>query len=362
MTMPAPLSPMFTIVSSPKNAFLDTHVMAVVTVRREIEESPGTYLSAMSAVFSANSIYNQTRVTYEKESISSFQLRAMVEALSAAYNAQVFLKAAGCQRLVITIDRDMEWIARVLCRFHDLVDRAVDDEVRLYEYVRYPEQISHLVEFLETFEAVTKIKVQFWPTEKDELTGAYLWASKAIDHAISNYERDYYGVFDDSDYDEDYDEEMDEDEFTNSDEEPEPKDISANELDTNPKIVTDCSEDKMDSMDPIDVEHERATEAPVMKDEVTNVWFPEAIQSVGIVPFEKMIDVSEINYSGFPGTDGKYAYVLAQIPFGTTNLEELLLAPPFRDAADSVSFCPDGLKPPILCLDRFTGEVKVGPN
>lgn len=348
MTMPAPLSPMFTIVSSSKNAFLDTHVMAVVTVRREVEDLPGTHVSAMGAVFASNSIHNLTRVTYEKEALSSFQLRAMVEAISAAYSAQAFLKAAGCQRLVITIDRDMEWIPRVLTRYNDLIERADEDETLLHQFIRYPEQMRHLVEFIDTFEAITNIKLQFWPTEKQELSAAYLWANTAVDNAISNYERDYYGVFDDSDFDE-YDEdevEDDDDDLTISDvDEPEePKEVAIQEIDVTPEIATETLADKLGSLDSnVD---EDIIDLPIPAAESINPKIPEVtllsdITPRVILPFDKVVDISGIDYSALPGNDGKFAYVLAQISFGTTLLEEIPMTPLLMDPATIVAPNPN---------------------
>lgn len=351
MTMPAPLSPMFTIVSSSKNAFLDTHVMAVAAVRREVEDSPGAYVSAMGAVFASQCPFNMARTSYEKESLSSFQIKAMREAITAAYGAQTYLKAAGCQRLVITIDRDMEWIPRVLVRYHDLVERADEDEALLHQFIRYPGEMRQVVEIIDTFEAITSIKLQFWPTEKQEVSAAYLWANTAIDNAMSNYERDYYGVFDDSDYDE-YDEdevEEDDDDLTVSDEdeleEPEePMEVAIQEIDVTPEIVTETLADKLGSLDP-NVEEE-IIDLAVPAEETTNAKVPEVtllsdFSPRVILPFDKMVDISGIDCSSFPGNDGKFAYVLAQVSFGTTQLEEILMTPPFLEAAAAAASNPN---------------------
>ena len=394
--MPSPLSPMFTMVSSSKNQFLDTHVMAVVTARREIAESPGTYVSAMGAVFAANSIHNQTRVSYEKEALPSFQLRSMVEAISAAYCSQAYLKAAGCQRLAIAIDRDMEWIARIVCKFDDLVDRAADDEARLFEFVRYPEQMNHLVEFIGTFEAVTGIKIQFWPTECHELSGAHVWADKAIDLAMSNYERDYYGVLDEEDYfDEDYYDEEEEyyDDVTTSDEEedPEPKEVMVEEIDTNLEIITgvnelanalgamdlntvvvldgkdvvaDADADVADVLDETsdDEEEDKESSDEDEEDEEDNISMPATppattalrimipdAKSQGSMAYEKMADSPGMDFSPYPGSDGSLAFLFAQFSFGSTDFEEILLSVPFCEAAAvAVAANPDLDEPYIL--------------
>jgi len=339
MTMPAPLSPMFTIVQSPKSAFLDTHVMAVVTVRREIEDCPGTHVSAMGAVFAAQSPYNLARTSYEKESLSSFQIKAMREAISAAYGAQAHLKAAGCQRLVIMIARDMEWIPRILVRYNDLVERAEEDEARLHQFVRYPGEMGQLVEFIDTFEAITNLRLQFWPTEKQDLSAAYLWANTAADTAMSNYERDYYGVFDDSDYDEyDEGEVEDDDDLTVSDED------ELEEREEPMEIATETLAEILKSMDP-SIE-EDVINMPVPSEETTNTKAPEVtilsdITPRVVLPFDKMVDISGIDCSSFPGQDGKFAYVLAQVSFGTTKLEEILKTRPFLDAAAAVASDPN---------------------
>lgn len=337
--MPAPLSPMFTIVQSPKSAFLDTHVMAVVTVRREIEDCPGTHVSAMGAVFAAQSPYNLARTSYEKESLSSFQIKAMREAISAAYGAQAHLKAAGCQRLVIMIARDMEWIPRILVRYNDLVERAEEDEARLHQFVRYPGEMGQLVEFIDTFEAITNLRLQFWPTEKQDLSAAYLWANTAADTAMSNYERDYYGVFDDSDYDEyDEGEVEDDDDLTVSDED------ELEEREEPMEIATETLAEILKSMDP-SIE-EDVINMPVPSEETTNTKAPEVtilsdITPRVVLPFDKMVDISGIDCSSFPGQDGKFAYVLAQVSFGTTKLEEILKTRPFLDAAAAVASDPN---------------------
>lgn len=352
MTMPAPLSPMLTIVSSPKNAFLDTHVMAVVTVRREVEDSPGTFISAMGAVFAATSIYNMTRVTYEKEAMPLFQLKAMVEAISAAYNAVAFLKAAGCQRLVITIDRDMEWIPRVMCRYYDMLERSDEDQTLLHQFLRYPEQTRRLMEFIDSFEVITNIKLQFWPTERQEVSGAYLWANTAIDQAISNYERDYYGVFDDSDCDDYYeDEEEFDDSATVSDEEDleepeEPEETIIQGTVVNPQIAT---ETLADTLGPIDLNVEEGMIIPIPAEKMSSMKNPETILSPSdvtgfILPFDRMVDVSEIDCSPFPGNDGKFAYILAQVSFGSTSFEEILLAPPFLESSDTAPPNPEATR------------------
>ena len=347
MTMPAPLSPMFTIVQSSKNAFLDTHVMAVVTVRREVEDSPGTHVSAMGAVFAAQSPYNLARTSYEKESLPSFQIKAMREAISAAYGAQAHLKAAACQRLVITIPRDMEWIPRVLVRYDDFVERAEEDEPRLHQFIRYPGEIGQLVEFIDTFEAITNIKLQFWPTEKQDLSAAYLWANTAIDTAMSNYERDYYGVFEDSDYDE-YDEVEVDDDLTVSDEDEledreEPLEVAIQEIDVTPEIATEALAEMLSSMDP-NIE-EGIINIPVPTEETTNAKVPVVVLSDltprVVLPFDKVVDISGIDCSSFPGQGGKFAYVLAQVSFGTTKLEEILKTQPFLDAATAVASDPN---------------------
>ncbi|KAF8425473.1 hypothetical protein EV426DRAFT_47212 [Tirmania nivea] len=348
MTMPAPLSPMFTIVQSSKNAFLDTHVMAVVTVRRELEDCPGTHVSAMGAVFAVQSPYNLARTTYEKESLSSFQIKAMREAVSAAYGAQAHLKAAGCQRLVITIARDMEWIPCVLIRYHDLVERADEDEARLHQFIRYPGEMGQLVEFIDTFEAITNIKLQFWPTEKQDLSAAYLWANTAIDTAMSNYERDYYGVFEDSDYDEYDEDEVEDDDLTVSDEDeledPEgPLGAAIQEIDVTPEITTETLAEMLGSMD-LNIEEE-IINIPVPMEETANAKVPVVtlsdITPRVVLPFDRMVDISGIDCSSFPGQDGKFAYILAQVSFGTTKLKEILKTQPFLDAAALVASDPN---------------------
>ncbi|KAF8430478.1 hypothetical protein BGX38DRAFT_1277994 [Terfezia claveryi] len=349
MTMPAPLSPMFTIVQSSKNTFLDTHVMAVVAVRKEIEDCPGTHVSAMGAVFAAQSPYNLARTSYEKESLSSFQIKAMREAISAAYGAQAHLKAAGCQRLVITTAQDMEWILRVLVRYSDFVERAEDDEARLHQFIRYAGEMAQLVEFIDTFEAITNIKLQFWPTEKQDLSAAYLWANTAIDTVMSNYERDYYGVFEDSDYDEyDEDDVEDDDDLTVSDEDEledreESLEVAIQEIDVTPEIATEALAEMLASMDP-NIEEE-IINIPVPTEETTNAKIPVVtlsdITPRVVLPFDKMVDISGIDCSSFPGQDGKFAYVLAQVAFGTTKLEEILKAQPFLDAAAAVASDPN---------------------
>lgn len=345
--MPAPLSPIFTIVQSSKNAFLDTHVMAVVTVRREVEDCPGTHVSAMGAVFAAQSPYNLARTSYEKESLSSFQIKAMREAISAAYGAQAHLKAAGCQRLVITIAQDMEWIPRVLVRYHDLVERAEEDEARLHEFIRYPAEMGQLMEFIVTFEAITNIKLQFWPTEKQDLSAAYLWANTAIDTAMSNYEQDYYGVFEDSDDDEYDEDEVEDDDLTVSDEDEledrdEPLEVAIQEIDVTPEIAAETLAEMLGSMD-LNIEEE--INMPVPTEETTNAKVPVVtlsdITPRVVLPFDKMVDISGIDCSSFPGQDGKFAYVLAQVSFGTTKLEEILKTRPFLDAAAAVALDPN---------------------
>jgi len=264
-----------------------------------------------------------------------------VDAISAAYNAQALLKVAGCQRLVITIDRDMEWIPRVLCRYYDMVERADEDPALLHQFLRYPEQMRHLMEFIDSFESVTNIKLQFWPTEKQELSGAYLWANTAIDQAMSNYEREYYGVFDDSDCGDYYeDEEEYDDNATISDEELEeleepedPKETAIPRIDVHPEIATETLADRLGNAE------EGINEIPILAEETANMKRPEVTLPAGgvtcpklMLSFDQIADVSGIDYS-FSGHDGNFAYVLAQVSFGTTNFEEILLSPPFLEAA-----------------------------
>lgn len=164
-------------------------MITAVAVSRPVRGGSGSgsggVISAISTVFSDFSAFNQARAIPETTSHVHAQIKAIYDAILAAYNASNHMKFHGCKSVVIMIDTEMEWLARVLCRYNDLHERANYDELKLREYFLYPELITQLNNLIVGFEGTTMLRVQFWPVQGEELGMAYGLVNKALDLYLS---------------------------------------------------------------------------------------------------------------------------------------------------------------------------------